>query len=1109
MAGRLYRSSVGGERATGTATVLFTDLAGSTELMARLGDDRFDAVRGAHFDGLGAVVASFDGVVVKNTGDGILATFPSAVAALKAAVGLQQATRTQAERDQLELGLRVGLAVGEVSLEDGDVFGTPVVEAARLVASAGTGQILCTALVRAIAGSRAGHTFVELGPVELKGLPDPVEVCQVEWAPADAAPALELPSLLAGGGRIFVGRAEPLERLRQRWKEAATGERRLVMIGGEPGVGKTRLASALAQELHAEGAVVLAGRCDEDLGVPYQPLVEALRHYVVQAPAPRLGRLRGELVRLVPDLPQLVRGLPEPLRSDPETERYQLFDAVAAWLSDVSEEAPVLLVVDDLHWAAKPTLLLLRHVLRTAERLRLLVVATYRDSDVGRGHPLADLLADLPRLDGAERLLLSGLDVPDVATFIERAAGHDLDEDGSELARAVWRETEGNAFFVVEVLRHLVESGVIEQRDRRWVLARPLEELGVPQGVRDVVGRRLSRLSDEANRVLACASVVGLEFDPAIIVTASGAPEEEVLAVLEQATDARLVVEVAGPVPRNRFSHALVRATLYDELSAARRVSLHRKVAEAIEEIHGQRLDDHLPALAHHWARASAPAAETSRAVEYARRAGDRAMAQFANDEAAAYFGEALELLDVAGVAPSDPRRLPLLISLGEAQRRSGDTAHRETLLGACNLAGQLGDMDALAQAALANTRGYVASVAGVIDAEKVAALEAAVAGFPPDDSPIRARLLSTLALELTFGGDWQRRLSLSDEATAMARRVGDREALADVLLSRCSTMLWPETLLQRLDDAAELTDIAPSLADPARRARALLSGCRTYLVAGRVVEADTFLRAADESASEIRQPALQWIILLVHVGRALISGRLAEAERLAAETAEIGRVAGQREAEWAVVMHRFLIAAERGGVDDEISRQLNHIADDFHAAGGSLIMLDIANALAATLAGHTSEAQAAFDRLLPRPATVDYFTIFGEVLLAQLVVELGKTDEAADVYERLAPYPEWVIPIQVFPVPAVSFHLGLLASFLGRFDAAEEHFTEAAADHERIGAPTYLARTRLEWARMLLARGGPGDEGRAHTLLTEASSVAKELGLAGVEREAAALIRR
>ncbi|MGH9004783.1 MAG: ATP-binding protein, partial [Acidimicrobiia bacterium] len=394
---------------------------------------------------------------------------------------------------------------------------------------------------------------------------------------------------------------------------------------------------------------VLAGACGEDLGVPYQPFVEALRHLIDHTEASELpgwlGRYPGELVRLVPEVAQRLPGLPEPMTSDPETERYRLFDAVASWLADASRRHPLLLVLDDLQWAAKPTLLLLRHIARSAEPMRVLMLGTYRDTETGRNHPLSGTLADLRRIGSFERLSLVGFDRAGVLAFMEQAAGHALeDEPALNLAAAIHEETEGNPFFVVEVLRHLAETGGIERRDGRWGTSLPVEDLGIPEGVRDVVGRRLSRLAAETNRVLALAAVTGLEFDLAVLGHAAGLDEDGLAAVVDEAVAARLLSEVPGVGARYRFSHALVRDTLYGELSAARRITLHRRVAEATESVYRGRIDDHLPALAHHFSRAAAPSDETLKGIDYATRAGDHALAQLAHDEAVTYYRQAIDL---------------------------------------------------------------------------------------------------------------------------------------------------------------------------------------------------------------------------------------------------------------------------------------------------------------------------------------------------------------------------------------------------------------------------------------------------------------------------------
>jgi class 3 adenylate cyclase/tetratricopeptide (TPR) repeat protein len=1125
-----------------TATVLFSDLVGSTEMSARLGE-AFEEIRRSHFAALREVVNRTGGREVKTLGDGVLAVFESAADAVRCGVAMQQTVDRHSRASPTPLVIRVGLALGDVNFEDGDVFGPPVIEAARLVQAARGGQILATAMVRWATANRSGATFYDVGELELKGLPEPVPTCEVSWEPV-ASSLLPLPPMLTEIGRIFVGRDEQLERLGQIWKEAAATGVRLGLLAGEPGVGKTRLSVELAGKVWGEGATVLAGRCDEDLGVPYQPFVEALRWFVDHAPVGELeaglGRHGGELVRLVPVLSERLPGLPAPLRSDPETEQYRLFDAVSDWLRCLCSGTPLLLVLDDLQWAAKPTLLLLRHVVRSATSVPLLVLGTYRDTELGHDHPLVELLADLRRQRNVERISLAGLDSAGVAAFMERAAGHDIDDEGLALAHAIHEETEGNPFFVREVLRHLAETGAIYVADGRWTSRAPVEELGIPEGVREVVGRRLSRLSEDATRALRLAAVVGTEFDARVLRAAADMGEDALISALEEAIGARLVNEVPGgkqgdtprpPGPRYRFAHVLVRETLYDELSAARRVAFHRRVAEAVEAVHRGRLDDHLPALAFHWSRASAPAAEVDRAVDYATRAGDRALAQLAHHEAMTFYRQALELLDGAELPPDTARRLELLISLGDAQRRAGDVAYRQTLLDAAHLAEERHDASAMSRAALANSRGHIYSAATEVDSERVAVLEAALAATGEDQPALRARLLANLGLELAWVPERERPLRLSDEALAFARRVGDPATLAHVLLTRDYAIAAPDNVAERLANTGELLELAEVLGDPVINSRAWALRFRSAMEVSDVDEAVRCLEANEALVAELGQPSLAWPVMMQRAGLQLLRGEIDAAEAGYLAAYQHGVATGQPDASNYLWAQQLALSFERGrtGQLEDMVRLLSGlVADPIRLFGQQLSggddVEEVVHRLAqravvvkvwlATLqveTGQFDDARRIFEELAADgfAAPFDFIWLRLASAMASVCTELGDGARAPVLHDLLEPYAGRLVHIAQASVVtgSVSYYLGLLDGLMGRYDEAESRFSAAAVQHERIGAPTWLARTRLEWARMLLSRRQPGDAERARELLGQVLTVSRDLGLAGVEQRAASLL--
>jgi class 3 adenylate cyclase len=582
-----------------TVTILFTDMVGSTELSSRLAAEAGDQVRQRHFALLRQALAATEGTEVKNLGDGLMAAFSSTSAAAACAVAMQQAVEKENRRSPHPLGLRVGLSGGDVQIEDGDYFGDPVVEAARLCALCDGGQILTTDTVRVMAGRRSQHFFLNIGERELKGMPEPVTVCEVVWEPAAGAAVIPLQANLQEPETSlfgFFGRAREKERLFTAVKNASEGVHQSAFLGGEPGIGKTSLCRQVAQEAHRLGVCVLYGRCQEDVSIPYQPFSEALSHLAVHADeglvSQHVADHGGELASLVPPLVKRIPGIVKPRSSDAEAERLQLFGAVDGLLRLASLEGGLLLILDDLHWADRQTLQLVRHVVSSPDLSHVMVLGAYRNSEITAGDALSDTFASMRREADSIRIDLGGLEDFEIVEILEHVLGHALDEGGWELAQAVRRETDGNPFFTTEMLRHLVESQLIHQdADGRWVASSHIYEKGLPGSIREVVGQRIDRLGEDMRKVLAQASVIGAEFDLNLLGKVAEIDEDRMLDLIDEATQAGLLLEVEGAVETYRFAHALTQHTLYNDMGSARRTRAHRKIADALVEMYGDSED--------------------------------------------------------------------------------------------------------------------------------------------------------------------------------------------------------------------------------------------------------------------------------------------------------------------------------------------------------------------------------------------------------------------------------------------------------------------------------------------------------------------------------------
>jgi DNA-binding CsgD family transcriptional regulator len=899
---------------------------------------------------------------------------------------------------------------------------------------------------------------------------------------------MPLPPLLTlTGSTPLIGRRQPWAVLEQAWAAAAGGARRVVLVPGEAGAGKTRLVTEFARSVHARGATVLYGTCSEEQTVPYQPFAESLDHVFTTVDrstiAARFGDGARELTRLLPrraaDL-----GLPQPAgRGDPDTERARLFGAVIGAVAEIARHHPLLLVLDDLHWARRPSIDLLVQLAHDQSLANVLVVGSYRSAPADTDEALRAALPDLIRLPGVTRLVVTGLDADGIEAFVAAAAGHSV---GTGLAAAVdvlARETDGNPFLLVELWQHLVDSGRIRRADGQWAVAGSLADVASPEPVREVVAARLGRLDAVTRRLLELAAVVGPTFDPAVLAAAGRTPVGEVLTGLDVATASRIVGEYGGH--SYRFAHELIRRSVYDDLASADRRRLHLDVAGALEGEDGLAGE-----VAQHLA-AAVPLVDSRAAVQAARRAASEATAAVAYDDAARFLEMALE------VAPEG--RVDLLLELADATMRAGDVAGaKQRCLDAHDLAERTGDDRRRVAAALAyskaswrDARDGATSVDLLRDALPLA-----------EDELTRVQVQASLARALALSGEGEVARMLVEDFMRSARAM-DEPLVERLTYDALSYVPWtPQSLGYQLTSMREWVQAARASGDIEWEAGATSKMLYGEVLAGEMDAARASVKQQRELARRLGQPLFEVLGSQAQAMLAIGEGRFADAEALASEADDIGRTLTNA-SPGGYGVQLFAIRREQGRLGEALP-----VVEAVTRLGRSGAAWRPALAVMYAELGLLDEARAELDVLVAdRLAAVSRDALWLGALsyLSDACRATGHRAGAAAVYDELIAWRGLVVEVGHLLAAhgAVDRYLGQLAAVLGHEREAEIHFDSALRLDTASRMPVWLAHTQLEYGLVLAGRDRPADVRRGRELLEACLTAARRLGMAAVAKRA------
>ena len=1089
-------------RAAEVLTIMLTDVVGSTLLREARGDRDADDVLGFQAAIVLDKVGAFGGRVRKSLGDGFLISFPSTVAAVRAAVAVQHTLREHNTADpQRAVEIRIGIHTGQVTEYDGDLQGQAVHAAARVMAEAVGGQILISDEVRRHAEPQVDWPFLDSGLFWLRGFPERWRLYEVSWS--DTSPGARsraVPALLTP----LVERDAERASLRRLVDDAMGGHGRLALVAGEPGVGKSRLVAEIGEEAQARGMRVFTGHCVQMSGAPpYLPYVEIIEQAISSprstlALRQALGDVAAEIARIAPALRRVFPDIPPPIELPAELARRYVWNSLGEFIGRAAQGQPLLLVLEDLHWADESTVLLTEYLAPLLPEMPVLVLGTYRDLEVDLDHPLAHAMGQLGRRRLVERVSLRRLSFDGVRAMLRALAGQPAPE---HLVRVVDRETEGNPFFVEEVYLHLVESGVLLDERGRVRPELEVDEVSVPESIRLVLGQRLDRLAESTREVLVAAAVSGRVFASDLVGELAGASEDVQVRAFDEAERARLVTP--GKVPGELvFSHELIRQTLLSGVSAVKRERLHLLAAQAISRRYFDDLEAHAGDLANHLSHAGRSGDKAS-LVRYLTIAGDRAFDAAAFDDAVGHFEHALSLLR----AGDQLGRAQLLERLAMAQRSVGrwDDALRtmDEALDRYEALERAEDIGRLGWAMV-----YQLTWNGRL-IEAVAVGQRAMASLGDTASADKARLLSALGRALSIS-DYTAATATFDQARALAEQVRHERAMADVLHMQTIHHLA----------YAELADgirVGLKAAETFEREGALWDLCSVQAF---VVYEDGALGSREQArsladktlgiAERLGHHGAAFLVLCDRIREAAILGDLPRVEALGPQIVDVGERGGLP---WRYLGHLYLgLAAHWRGNAERAEAQLRNAVEleppgAFSGQSGSLLARHLA------YHGRAEEVMELFESSQSQLPSLGQVNGIGSWSCMLGFVEAFYL---CDLYEQaaaLSPLLDRVLELGkrwiTFDGRLMETRAGLAAAAARRWDEAERYFGNARKVAAEMSNRRELADLGRLHARMLLDRGGSGDHARAAEMLEGALAAYREFGMPGYAAESERLQRQ